>query len=369
MKMLITGAKGFVGKNLVMHLKNTENVEILEYDIDTKKSLLDSYTKDCDFVFHLAGVNRPKQEKEFMEGNFGFTSTLLTLLKKHNNKAPVLITSSVQAQNDNPYGRSKKAGEDLIFSYAKENDVKVYVYRLTNLFGKWSRPNYNTVVATFCYNVSHGIDIRVNDKNAEICLSYIDDVVIEFIKCLKGSPTIKNEFCIIPVTYKVSLGYLADTIESFKESRKNLYLPDVSDAFISKLYSTYLNFLPRDGFSYDLWMHADHRGSFTELLRTKNAGQVSVNISKPNIIKGQHYHHTKNEKFIVVSGRGVIRFRDVYSKEIIKYHVSGDKLQVIDIPTGYTHNIENLGDEDMVTIMWCSECFDPNDDDTHFLEV
>ncbi len=369
MKILVTGSKGFVGKNLIAELKNRGYEDIFEFDIDTDKSLLDNYTKECDFVFHLAGVNRPKDEKEFMEGNFGFTSELLDLLKKHNNKAPILITSSIQAEKDNPYGKSKKAGEDLLFEYSHKTEAKVFVYRLPNLFGKWSRPNYNSVVSTFCYNIARGLDIKINNPETELSLCYIDDVVKEFIKAMEGNPAIEGRFCIVPVVHRVKLGKLAELIQSFKDSRTNLNIPDMNDSFTKKLYSTYLSYLPEDDFSYKLKMNIDNRGSFTEFIRTPERGQVSVNISKPGIAKGNHWHHTKNEKFLVVSGQGLIRFRRIDSNDIIEYKVSGKKLEVVDIPPGYTHSIVNIGDTDMVTIMWANECFNPENPDTYYLEV
>jgi UDP-2-acetamido-2,6-beta-L-arabino-hexul-4-ose reductase len=369
MKILVTGAKGFVGKNLVAELNNKGYNEIFEFSRESDPSLLEKYTKECDFVFHLAGVNRPKNENEFMEGNFGFTSQLLKLLKKHDNKAPVLITSSIQADKDNPYGRSKKAGEDLLFNYYYETDARVYVYRLPNLFGKWSKPNYNTVVATFCHNIARGLDIQINNPDAELNLCYIDDVLEEFIRALDGRPTIQGDFCGVPVTHNIKLGVLADLIKSFKESRTNLSIPNMEDALTKKLYSTYLSFLPEDQFSYDLKINSDHRGSFTEFIRTPERGQVSVNVSKPGITKGNHWHHTKNEKFLVVSGEGLIRFRKIDSEEIIEYRVSGEMLRVVDIPTGYTHSIVNVGENDLVTVMWANECFDLEKPDTYFVEV
>ncbi|MEH7159011.1 capsular polysaccharide biosynthesis protein CapF [Neobacillus drentensis] len=369
MNILVTGAKGFLGKNLIAELKNKGYNEIFEFTRKSDPSLLEKFTKECDFVFHLAGVNRPKDENEFMEGNFGFTAKLLELLKRHGNKAPVLITSSIQADKDNSYGRSKKAGEDLLFNYRKETCVKAYVYRLPNLFGKWSKPNYNTVVATYCHNIARGLDIQINNPYAQINLCYIDDVLDEFLRALEGKPTMQEDYCVVPVTHNIKLGELADLIKSFKESRTNLSIPKMQSALTKKLYSTYLSFLPDDNFSYDLKMNCDHRGSFTEFIRTPERGQVSVNVSKPGITKGNHWHHTKNEKFLVVSGEGLIRFRKIDSDEIIEYKVSGDKLQVLDIPTGYTHSIVNVGEIDLVTVMWANECFDPEKPDTHFLEV
>lgn len=369
MRILVTGSQGFIGKNLVTELINRKSYEVYEFDQNTDKTLLDEYCKKADFVFHLAGVNRPQNQEEFMKGNFGFTSELLDLLKKHKNTAPIMIASSIQAGLKNPYGESKKAGEDLLFKYSEETGSKVLVYRFPNVFGKWSRPNYNTVIATFCYNIAQNLPIKINDRSVMMNLVYIDDLVAELLNSIDGKETIDGKFCTVPTNYHVSLGEIADLIESFKASRENLMVPDMGDEFTKKLYSTYLSFLPIDSFSYDLKMNIDHRGSFTEFLKTSNHGQVSVNISKPGITKGNHWHHTKNEKFLVVSGRGVIRFRNIGSDDVIEYYVSGDKLQVVDIPTGYTHNIENLGDSDMVTIMWANEQFDSNKPDTYFVEV
>lgn len=369
MKILITGSNGFVGKNLIAELKNREYTDIFEFDKDTDKSLLDRYTKECEFVFHLAGVNRPKDEKEFMEGNFCFTSELLDSLKKHNNKAPVLITSSIQAKLDNLYGKSKKAGEDLLFNYSNETGAEIYVYRLANLFGKWSRPNYNTVVATFCHNIARDLNIQINNPDVDLNLCYIDDVLEEFIKALEGNLTKEEDYCIVPTVYHIKLGELAEKIKGFKHSRQDVSVPNMKDELTKKLYSTYLSFLPKDGFAYDLKMNVDNRGSFTEFIRTPERGQVSVNVSKPGITKGNHWHHTKNEKFLVVSGKGLIRFKKIDEDEIIEYRVSGDKLQVVDIPTGYTHSIVNVGDKDLVTVMWANEPFDPEKPDTYHLEV
>jgi UDP-2-acetamido-2,6-beta-L-arabino-hexul-4-ose reductase len=369
MKILVTGAKGFVGKNLIIELKNKGYSDIYEFDRETDISLLDQYTKECEFVFHLAGVNRPKDEEEFMEGNFGFTSDLLDLLKKHDNKAPVLITSSIQAEKDNPYGASKKAGEELLFKYNQETGAEVLVYRFPNLFGKWSKPNYNTVVATYCHNISRELEIQINNPDAELILCYIDDVLDELLRALKGNATKADNYCIVPITHTVKLGELAEIIKGFKESRMDLSIPNMEEGLVKKLYSTYLSFLPENEFSYALKMNCDHRGSFTEFIRTPERGQVSINVSKPGITKGNHWHHTKNEKFLVVSGEGLIRFRKIDSEEIIEYRVSGDKLEVVDIPTGYTHSIVNVGASDLVTVMWANECFNPDKPDTMFLEV
>ena len=369
MRILVTGAKGFIGKNLISELRNRNYNDIYECDINTTEQELEEYAKNCEFVFHLAGINRPENEEEFMKGNFGFSSILLEKLKKHNNKSTVVITSSIQAELDNPYGKSKKAGEDLMFSYSNETKSKVIVYRLPNVFGKWCRPNYNSAVATFCNNIAKGLDITVNDPEVVMRLVYIDDVVEEFISALNLKEHVNNNFGYIPTVHTVKLGEIVDLIYSFKETRKNLLLPNMKDEFTKKLYSTYLSYLPENEFNYQVKMNIDNRGSFTEIFKTDERGQVSVNISKPGIVKGNHWHHTKNEKFVVVSGKGVIRFRKIDSDEVIEYYVSGDKIEVIDIPVGYTHNIENIGDTDLVTIMWANEVFNPDRPDTYFMEV
>lgn len=369
MKILITGAKGFIGKNLITELKNRKYTDLFEYDIDTNPVLLDKYCKEAEFVFHLAGVNRPKEQSEYMEGNFGFTSILLDLLRKHKNICPIMLSSSIQAELDNPYGKSKKAVEELLIDYGKKNGVKVLIYRFPNVFGKWCRPNYNSAVATFCHNVAHDLPITVNDPSFVMKLVYIDDVVNELISAYEGKENRKIEFCEVPIVYTITLGEIAKLLYSFKKSREGRSIPNMSDVFIKKLYSTYLSYLPEDKFSYELKMNVDNRGSFTEFIKTPDRGQVSVNISKPGITKGNHWHHSKNEKFLVVSGKGVIRFRKIYSDEVIEYFVSGDKMEAVDIPPGYTHNIENLGDIDMVTIMWVDESFEPEKPDTCYLEV
>lgn len=369
MNILVTGAKGFIGKNLIAELKNCGIYQIFEYSRDSDPSLLETYAKECDFVFHLAGVNRPQHESDFFEGNAHFTSQLLELLTNYENKAPIVVTSSVQAELDNPYGKSKKAMEQLLLQYQQQTGAPVYMYRLPNVFGKWSKPNYNSVVATFCHNIARELDIQVNNPETELNLCYIDDVLEELLRALVGTPTEHGEFCVIPVTHQIELGTLANLIKSFKNSRSDLSIVNMDDPLTKKLYSTYLSFLPVDQFSYDLKMNLDNRGSFTEFIRTPNQGQVSVNISKPGITKGNHWHHTKNEKFLVVSGEGLIRFRKIGAENIIEYNVSGEKLQVVDIPTGYTHSIVNVGETDLVTVMWVNECFDPVKPDTYFMEV
>ena len=369
MKILVTGAKGFIGKNLIAELKNQKYTDILKYDLDDDPSIIDTYAKECDFVFHLAGVNRPQNQEEFMEGNFGFTSTLLDALKKNKNRATVMISSSIQATLDNLYGQSKKAGENLIFSYSRETGANVLVYRFPNVFGKWCRPNYNSAIATFCNNIAHDLPIQVIDPNVAMNLVYIDDVVEELINALKGKENKNGDFCEVPVTYGITLGEIVDLIKSFKESRKTLSVPNMANGFEKKLYSTYLSYLPTDQFSYPLKMNVDDRGSFTEIIRTMDRGQFSVNITKPGVTKGNHWHHTKNEKFLVVSGKGLIRLRNIGTEKIIDYNVSGDKMEVVDIPTGYTHNIINVGDTDLVTFMWANESFNLKKPDTYFLEV
>lgn len=383
MNILITGAKGFVGKNLVSQLRNIQagkirnhalsgkDLRLYLYDIDSDPADLADYCDNADFVFNLAGVNRPENPNEFMKGNQEFVFTLLSTLKKYRNSCPVMVSSSTQAALDNPYGKSKRAGEDLLFEYSKETGAKVLVYRFPNVFGKWCRPNYNSAVATFCHHIARNLPIRVDDPSVVMNLVYIDDVVDELIHALTGNEHREGKYCIVPTIHTITLGKIVDLLYSFKENRVDLNVPDGSDAFIKKLYATYLSYLPEDGFGYPLKMNVDERGSFTEIIRTPDRGQFSVNISKPHIAKGNHWHHTKNEKFVVVSGRGVIRFRNMNDSgaEVIEYFVSGDRIEVIDIPTGYTHNIENLGDTDLVTFMWCNECFDPNRPDTYFEKV
>lgn len=376
MNVLITGAKGFMGRNLVAQLQNIRegkakaegldsSLNILEYDLETEPSLLDAYCAQADFVFHLAGVNRPKDQAEFMEGNFGFTSTLLDALKRSRNTCPIMISSSIQAALDNPYGQSKKAGEDLVFRYGQDSGARVLVYRFPNVYGKWCCPNYNSAIATFCHNIARDMPITVNDPSVVMNVVYIDDIVEELIAALAGKEHREGAFCHVPVQHTIKLGEIVEQLRSFRASRTDLSVPNMGDGFTKRLYATYLSYLPEDGFSYPLTMHVDHRGSFTEILRTAERGQFSVNISKPHIVKGNHWHHTKNEKFLVVSGTGVIRFRKIGEDAVQEYFVSGDKLEVVDIPTGYTHNIENLGDTDMVTFMWANEPFDPQKPDTY----
>lgn len=379
MKVLVTGAKGFVGKNLVAQLNNIKdgkarcygdlNIDaVYEYDIDSTIEELDAFCKDCDFVFNLAGVNRPQNQEEFMQGNFGFASTLLDTLKKHGNKCPVMISSSTQAALDNPYGESKRAGEQLMFSYAEETGAKVLVYRFPNLFGKWCRPNYNSAVATFCNNIANDLPIQVNDPKVVLNLVYIDDLVDEMIAALKGEENRKEQFCEVPIVHSVALGEIVEMLYKFKEQPQSLIIPEIpNNSFIKKLYSTFLSYFPKEKVAFPLKMNIDDRGSFTELLKSKNVGQVSINISKPGITKGQHWHNSKWEFFIVVAGHGLIQERKIGSNEVIEFEVSGDKIEAVHMLPGYTHNIINLSQtENLVTVMWANEEFDANKPDTFF---
>ena len=398
MNILITGAKGFVGKNLAEALKNIRDgkdrtrpdliiEEIYLYDIDSSKDELETACEKADFVFNLAGVNRPKDNSEFIKGNFGFAEELLDTLNKYNNKRPVMLSSSIQAtligRYDSDYGRSKKAGEELFFNYADETGAKVLVYRFPNLFGKWCRPNYNSAVATFCYNTANDLPITVNDRSTELEFLYIDDLVTEMLDALEthehrcefdGVKTVlckDGKYCAAPTTHFVTLGKIADLLESFKNQPETLKIPEIPDnSFAKKLYSTYLSYLPKEKVSFPLKMNVDSRGSFTEILKTQNCGQISVNISKPGITKGQHWHNSKWEFFIVVSGHGLIEERKIGDDEVLRFEVSGEKQEAVHMLPGYTHNIINLSDtENLVTVMWANESFDPNKPDTYFEEV
>lgn len=398
MKILVTGAKGFVGRNLVESLKNirdgkdkTRNVhieKIFEYDIDSTLEELEKYCSSCDFVFHLAGVNRPQNDEEFMKGNFGFTSLLLDRLKKFHNTCPIMISSSIQATlegryADSEYGKSKLAGEQLMFAYGKETGAKVLIYRFPNLFGKWCRPNYNSVIATFCYNIANDLPIKVNDRNTELEMLYIDDLIQEMLNAIESKEhrciyegvhalaAENGEYCYSPTTHFVTLGEIVDLLNKFARQPQSLIMPEIpKNSFEKKLYSTYLSYLPKEKVSFPLKMNIDDRGSFTELLKTEKCGQFSVNISKPGITKGQHWHHSKWEFFIVVSGHGLIQERKIGTDEVIEFEVSGDHIEAIHMLPGYTHNIINLSDtQDLITVMWANEQFDTNHPDTYFEEV
>ena len=396
MKILVTGAKGFVGRNLCAQLKNIRDGkarfygdlqidDVYEYDLDSTEEQLEGWCRDCDFVFNLAGVNRPKDPEEFMRGNFGFASTLLDTLKRHGNRAPVMLSSSAQASltgrfGDSEYGRSKRAGEDLFLQYGEENGVKVLVYRFPNLYGKWCRPNYNSAIATFCHNIANGLPITVNDPSVELETLYIDDLVDEMILALKGQehrcefnglealPSADGRYCYCPVTHKVTLGEIVELLEQFSRIPETLMMPEMpADSFAKRLLSTYLSYLPRERAIFDLKTNGDDRGTFTELVHTPGCGQVSVNISRPGVTKGQHWHNTKWEQFIVVSGHGMIQMRKEGTGEVIEYEVGGDRIRSVIMLPGYTHNIINLSDtEDLVTVMYANEVFDPARPDTYF---
>lgn len=368
MKVLVTGSKGFIGRNLVTTLKQDNKLEVIEIDIEQNIEELKQAAVESDFIFHLAGINRPKDDEEFFKGNTGLTEIIIETLKQHDKKTPILITSSIHADLENAYGQSKKAAEEALKNYHRETNADIYIYRLPNVFGKWCRPNYNSAVATFCHKIARNEEIWINDRNISLNLVYIDDVVRCFVDTMKNQPQSYDYLEVTPI-HPATLGEIVDLLVSFKESRENRTVANMDNPLAKKLYSTYLSYLPEDQFSYLLQMNVDHRGSFTEFIKTPDRGQVSVNISKPGITKGNHWHHTKNEKFLVVSGTGVIRFRKVDDDKVIEYFVSGEKLEVVDIPVGYTHNIENLGTTDMVTIMWCNECFNPEKPDTIFMEV
>lgn len=370
MKVLVTGAKGFIGKNLCETLKTAKSVsQVFEYDAASDESQLDDYCRRADFVFHLAGVNRPKDETDFVKHNVGFTEALLFYLKKHGNKAPILLTSSVQSSLDNPYGRSKKQQENIVSSYGDTEHVRTYIYRLPNVFGKWSRPDYNSVVATFCYNIARGLPINITDPNATVTLAYIDDVVKAFVGKLSENDESDSNDCSVSEVYQASLKRLAELIYSFKDSRTSFFVPDRQDEFAKKLYATYLSYLPENAFSYPLRTHEDVRGSFTEFIKSDTDGQVSVNVINPGYTKGNHWHHTKNEKFLVVSGSGVICLRKVGETEVVKISASANEPYVVDIPTGYIHNITNAGEHKLVVLIWSDELFDSANPDTYYEEV
>ena len=379
MNVLVTGAKGFIGKNLTTHLQRREDVAIFPYDVENSVEELNAWLDEADFVYHLAGVNRPKNEEEFFSGNAGLTSTICDRLAERSDPPPLLLSSSIQAELDNPYGRSKRLAEEAVVRYGEQAGARAIIYRLTNVFGKWSRPNYNTVVATFCYNIAHDLPIRVSDPEREIELIYIDDVVRAFLSELEGgqlgvkgslqaekTPLYKR----VSPSYPVMLGRLADLIRSFRESRRSLLAPNFSDPFVYKLYGMYLTYLDEAEFAYNLTQRSDDRGSLAEFIKSQHFGQIFVSRTKPGVTRGNHFHHTKAEKFLVVEGDAMIRFRSLYgSGEVIEYRVSGKEFKVLDIPPGYTHNIENVGATELITLFWASEIFDPDQPDTYYEEV
>lgn len=374
MKILVTGAKGFIGKNLIAELKNSGYDQIFEFTKENNIEELEKYTKDCDFVFHLAGVNRAINEKDFQEGNINLTKKLIELLEKNKNNCPILFTSSIQSKLDNVYGKTKRQCEKIILQHASKTNTIVYIYRLTNIFGKWCKPNYNSVVANFCYNIANDLPIQIENKNKKLELIYIDDVIEDFIlrmeenllnRLKQKEIELKTEhFYKIEKSYFITVKKLAETINIFDEQRKNLIIPDLSDELIKKLYSTYLSYLPISNLKRKMKANTDERGIFSEILKSKEAGQISINVTKPGIVRGNHWHHTKIEKFLVVSGRGVIKLRNLNTNDMIEFFVNGDDLEIIDIPVGYVHNIENLGSNNMITLIWANEIFDPEKPDT-----
>lgn len=370
--ILVTGSEGFIGENLIVRLQELDNVAIKSFDKEDSIDSLKKLLLESDFIFHLAGVNRPKNVEEFEKVNVGLTKTLIKLLEEMDKKIPIVITSSIQAELDNPYGKSKKRAEDELIKYCNKNSVPVYIYRLHNVFGKWSRPNYNSVVSTFCYNISHNLDIIISDPKKELELVYIDDVIDEFVSLLdKEEKDFHKYYYNIKRTFRVTLGELADKLYKIKDVRKTLIIPDLSDDFMKSLHATYLSYLDKDDFSYEMDSKEDNRGDFTELIKSKSFGQVSISRSGKGVIRGNHYHNTKNEKFCVIQGKAVIKLRNILDDKIIPYYVSDKKIEIVDIPPGYTHSIENLteGDGEMILLIWANEIFDPENPDTYYLEV
>lgn len=368
MEVLVTGSNGFIGKNLMERLSRIENIKINTFDIEDREEDLEECLNRVEFIFHLAGINRPEKKEDFYTGNSGTLLSLVRLIEKKGLKIPILITSSIQAERDNDYGKSKLEGENLLKKYAKKKEVSIYIYRLSNVFGKWCRPNYNSVIATWCHNIANNIDIIVSNRDNKLQLVYIDDVVNTFVKHLLENIEEKDYYD-IPISYQKTLGEIEELLYSFKESRKNLMIEKVGNGFERALYATYLSYLPHDAFSYELIEHRDNRGAFVEVLKTIDSGQFSISTSKPGIVRGNHYHNTKNEKFLVIKGEASIKFRNINNDEIIEYTVSDKKLEVVDIPVGYTHNITNTGQDEMILVIWANEQFDKENSDTYYLEV
>jgi len=367
MKVLITGSDGFIAKNLRERLQREDNIKLYLFSKEDSLEILQAYLKEVDFVYHLAGVNRPKDTQEFYTGNSDLTKFIVDNLKQANKKVPIVLSSSIQALQDNDYGKSKLAAENVVLEYSKSFDTKCYVFRLPNVFGKWSKPNYNSVVSTWCYNISHDKEIQVNDENYKLNLVYIDDVVEEFVQCLFDKK--ESGYCDVNTSYVKTLGEIRDLLIEFKNNRTSLVIPNVGHGFERALYATYLSYLDTDNFSYKLNGHKDDRGTFYEILKTKDAGQFSLSTTKPGITRGNHYHNTKNEKFLVVQGKALIEFRHIFSEEVIRYEVSGDSMEIVEMIPGYTHNITNIGDDELLLFLWANEQFDPNNPDTYFLKV
>lgn len=368
-KILITGSKGFIGKNLIEKLKRTPNIEILTFDRGDSLEELENKIKNVDFIYHLAGVNRPKNPKEFYVGNTTLLENLINLIKKNNLKLPILLTSSIHSDKDTDYGKSKLAAEKLLEKYSEKNNINIYIYRLQNVFGKWCKPNYNSVIATWCYNVANGLEIQINSRDTEIEFVYIDDVIDEITRVLKIKSEVSEKYFYIRKSYFKTLGEVADLLKNFKLNRKNLLISKVGEGFERALYATYLSYLPEDNFSYELMEYKDDRGAFVEILKTVDSGQISISTTKPGITRGNHYHNTKNEKFLVIKGEALIKFRNINSEETLEYRVSDQKFEVVDIPVGYTHNITNIGKEDMILVIWANELFDKKEPDTYYREV
>ncbi len=367
MKILITGSNGFIAKNLIEHLKRNESLELYLYSKKDSLNILKAYVKEVDFIFHLAGINRPKNVEEFYEGNSNLTKNIINILKKENKQTPILLSSSTQSDLDNDYGKSKKESEELLVKYSEETNTNVFIYKLPNVFGKWSKPNYNSVVSTWCYNISHNLDIQINDKNAKLNLVYIDDVIKSFIEKLDLNST--SQYFYIDTVYNKTLGEIEELLYKFRDNRNTLTIPNVSSGFERALYSTYLSYLSSDDFSYSLKGHKDERGTFYEILKTLDSGQFSLSTTAPGITRGNHYHHSKNEKFLVVKGEALIQFRHIITNKIIEYKVCDSKMEVVEMIPGYTHNIKNTGSDEMILFLWANESFDPQNPDTYFLEV
>lgn len=367
MKILITGSNGFIAKNLIEHLKRDEKIELYLYSKNDSLNILEAYVKEVDFIFHLAGVNRPKDVKEFYEGNSNLTKTIVDILKREKKQTPILLSSSTQSELDNDYGKSKKEAEDLLVNYSNETKANIFIYKLPNVFGKWSKPNYNSVISTWCYNISHDLDIQINNKNVELSLVYVDDVIKSFIEKLEFKSD--KIYFQIDTVYNKTLGEIEELLYKCKENRNTLVIPDVASGFERALYATYLSYLSTDDFSYSLKGHKDDRGTFYEILKTLDSGQFSLSTTAPGITRGNHYHHTKNEKFLVVRGEALIQFKHIVTNEIIEYNVSDKKMKIVEMIPGYTHNIKNTGKEEMILILWANESFDQKNPDTYFLEV